>query len=388
MPNRRTATATPVPTPTPTGTELTKTDKEDLATARFAAVPQKSTAATGTREKDTSKEGKRKRRSGSPFSYYDVPMLQPPVWKWEIATYFFLGGLSAGAYMLARVAARFGGKRYKDVTNAGTAIAAAAFVPCAPLLIHDLGDRMRFLYMLRVFKPQSPMNLGSWVLTGYSATLSLAAINQWRKASKEGQALSATLPEPLVQVADGVVETVIDGAGLPLAILLAGYTGVLLSTTATPIWARNPWLGALFSASAVASGAEAIDLALQIASPHAEESPACRPIRQIAQVAKAAEAVAMVGYLNEAGNHAKPITEGKYANWHRYGAIGLGLVVSTACALAPIKNPKTRRALRIGGAIAGLAGGFALRWALTQGGRESPSSELSNKSDKDNSDSK
>ena len=41
----------------------------------------------------------KKRQSATPKSYYDVPMLKPPVWKWEIATYFFLGGLSAGAYM-------------------------------------------------------------------------------------------------------------------------------------------------------------------------------------------------------------------------------------------------------------------------------------------------
>ena len=39
-------------------------------------------------------------------SYYDVSMLKPPVWESDIALYFFLGGLSAGAYLLSRAAER------------------------------------------------------------------------------------------------------------------------------------------------------------------------------------------------------------------------------------------------------------------------------------------
>lgn len=304
-------------------------------------------------------------------TYYDVPMLKPSVWKWEIAIYFFLGGLSAGAFLLARLAARFGGKRYADVTDAGTAIAATTFLPCAPLLIHDLGDPKRFLYMLRVFKPQSPMSLGSWVLTGYGATVTLTVLNRWRRATKQGEKLSELLPKQVVATGDGVVEAVIDGAGLPLALLLAGYTGVLLSTTATPIWTRKIWLGALFSASAVATGAEAIELALEATDPCADQRASHLPLKQIQQAAKLAETIAMVGYLKEAGSLANPITRGRYAAWHHIGTVGLGLVTSTLCGMIPVKSSRTRRALRIGGAVAGLAGGFALRWAMTHAGQES-----------------
>ena len=314
----------------------------------------------------------RKRDEPRP-SYYDVPMLKPPVWKWEIASYFFLGGLSAGAYVLARMAARFGGKKYQDVTDIGTAIAAAAFLPCPPLLIHDLGDPKRFHYMLRVFKPKSPMNLGSWVLTGYGATLTLAALNQWRKGSRKGQEISAFLPSSLVNIASGATDVVADGLGVPLALLLAGYTSVLLSTSSTPLWTRKVWLGAVFSSSAIASGAEAINLAREIRAPQAEPSSGIDPVRAIAAVARVTEAVAIAGYLKETGELAEPITKGKYSPLFKYGAIGAGLVLATACDLLPVKNPKTKRALRIAGAVAGLAGGFALRWAITLGGHPSGS---------------
>jgi hypothetical protein len=112
-------------------------------------------------------------------SYYDISMLKPPTWGWEIASYFFLGGLSAGSYLLARMADRFGGQRSREVTKVGTTVAALAVAPCAPLLIADLGDPARFHHMLRVFKPWSPMNLGAWTLTGYSGAAALALLREW-----------------------------------------------------------------------------------------------------------------------------------------------------------------------------------------------------------------
>ena len=297
----------------------------------------------------------KKRQAETPKSYYDVPMLKPPVWQWEIATYFFLGGLSAGAYCIARTASRFGGKKYQDITRAGTLIAAAAFAPCPPLLIRDLGDKTRFHYMLRVFKPKSPMNLGSWVLSGYGAFVTLATLNERRKASGNSSL-------------DTVIDGALDGGGVPLALLLAGYTGVLLSTSSTPLWARKNWLGALFSASAISTGASAIELALQAGSPDAEAKPSHAPLKTIETAAKVVEAVTLAGYLAEAGKLAAPITKGKYAPHLWGGAVGAGLVGSALLGAIPVKNPKTRRALRITGAVAGVAGGLALRWAISQGG--------------------
>ena len=36
-------------------------------------------------------------------------------------------------------------------------------------LVHDLGRPERFLNMLRVVKLTSPMSVGTWILSGYSA---------------------------------------------------------------------------------------------------------------------------------------------------------------------------------------------------------------------------
>ena len=311
-------------------------------------------------------EPRRRRQEDRPApSYYDVPMLKPPVWTWEIAAYFFLGGMSGGSYALARMADRFGGGRYPEITRVGTAVAVSAFLPCTPLLIADLGDPKRFHMMMRVFKPKSPMNLGAWTLAAFGGVLTLSALNEWRKATQRGR------PSASMKVASAAVDVIGDVAGVPLGLLLAGYTGVLLSTTSTPLWARNSWLGPLFSASAVSSGATAIRLVLESQKPTFRNRRAKKPMEQIGMAAKVAEAVTLGGFLVAAGELAKPVTKGKYAPHLWGGAVGAGLVLSTVLESLPVKSEKTRRWLRIGGAVAGLAGGLALRWAISQGGHES-----------------
>ncbi|MYR89199.1 polysulfide reductase, partial [Streptomyces sp. SID685] len=52
--------------------------------------------------------------------------------------------------------------------------AAGAISLSLAALVHDLGRPTRFLNMLRVFKPTSPMSVGSWILVGY-APLTMAA---------------------------------------------------------------------------------------------------------------------------------------------------------------------------------------------------------------------
>jgi formate-dependent nitrite reductase membrane component NrfD len=154
---------------------------------------------------------------------------------------------------------------------------------------------------------------------------------------------------------------------------LAGYTGVLLSTTSTPIWTRNKWLGPLFSAGALSTGVSAINLAREASDPKAEKRPAHRPMQQLEGAAHLAELAALGGFLASAGGLAAPVTRGEYAPHLWGGAVGVGLLLPMLLERVPVGSKKTRRWLRIAGAVAGLAGGFALRWAITQAGHPSGS---------------
>lgn len=301
-------------------------------------------------------------------SYYDVSMLQPPVWEGHlIAPYFFLGGLAGGAFLMSRVAEWAGGDEYRDVTRAGSTIALLATLPCAPLLIADLGDATRFHHMLRVFKPQSPMNLGAWTLTGFSAVAAASVFREWRRGKAGAPQAGAG------RAIDRSLTLVMDAAGVPLALLMTCYTGVLLSGSAVPTWCKNKWLAPLFASSAIGNGAGAISLALQFLRRHnwlSRQTPGERALKQIDTVAHVAETIFLVQYLASLGKLNKPLTVGKQKRW-----IGASVASNVASELLKYLPPsgKPRRTSEMAAACVGLAGGLLLKYAIVEAGRASAS---------------
>src|SRR5919201_4605382 len=108
-------------------------------------------------------------------AYSGVPILAQPTWRHEIAAYFYLGGISSGAFVLGSLARLAGGERQLRVSRTAQYVSFATMLPCAPLLIADLGRPALFHHMLRIFKPSSPMNLGAWTLTAHGAISTITA---------------------------------------------------------------------------------------------------------------------------------------------------------------------------------------------------------------------
>ena len=108
-------------------------------------------------------------------SYYGKPVLNAPVWKApDIAGYFFLGGLSGAASVLGACASV---TRRPALAKASKVGAFASISLGLVGLVHDLGRPSRFVNMLRVFKPTSPMSVGSWALAGYGPAAGAAALS-------------------------------------------------------------------------------------------------------------------------------------------------------------------------------------------------------------------
>lgn len=194
-------------------------------------------------------------------SYYGRPVLKPPVWEWRIPAYFFTGGLSAGAALLAAGADLTGRPALRAAGRLGgfAALGASGY-----LLVSDLGRPERFHHMLRVAKPTSPMSVGTWLLTAYAPGSALAAAAEVLPA-----AVRDTLPGRLLRAAARP-------AGLSAALLapgVASYTAVLLSQTAVPAWHEAyRELPFVFTGSA-AAGAGGFGMLL---TPVAQAAPARR----------------------------------------------------------------------------------------------------------------
>src|SRR5712691_7104647 len=98
--------------------------------------------------------------------YYGQPVVKPPVWTWEIPLYFFVGSLSGMSAVIASAAIVF---HHVDLARAAMWLAAIGVILSSILLIMDLGRPRLFINMLRVFKHQSAMSMGVWILVMFSA---------------------------------------------------------------------------------------------------------------------------------------------------------------------------------------------------------------------------
>ncbi len=272
-------------------------------------------------------------------SYYGRPVIKEPVWKTpDVPGYLFLGGL-AGASSVLAASARLSG--YHELARVAKISALGAISLSAVALIHDLGRPQRFANMLRVFKPSSPMSVGSWLLSAYGPVVGAAALSD----------VTGILPQA------GFAATL--GAGL-LGPTIATYTAALICDTAVPGWHAGyremPYLFA-GSASGAAGGLGLLTL------PLAEVAPA----RTLATLGASAELVAKRQLLKRLAS-----TEGQsLAEPYETGTPGQLLHAAEILTVAGLAGAVLGRRSRVVSALAGaslLAASALTRFGVFEAG--------------------
>jgi len=256
--------------------------------------------------------------------YYGHPIVRPPVWKQEIGWYLFTGGLAGGSSALA-LAARMTGNR--PLARSTTLTAAAAVTASPALLIKDLGRPERFINMLRVVKPTSPMNVGTWILTAAGTAAGTAAACE----------VTGVLPR-VRGVAQGL-------AGL-LGPALATYTAVLVSDTAVPVWheARRELPLVFASGAAASAGAAAVILT---------PASAAGPARRMMLAGAAGELGTTIVMERRLGDLGEPYHTGKAGAFAR--AAKAATAAGTALGVVAGRRPflgRVAAGLVMGGAVA------------------------------------
>jgi hypothetical protein len=182
--------------------------------------------------------------------YYGQPVVRPPVWTWEIPIYFFVGGAGGMSAVIALGALLF---QHVDVARTAMWIAAVASVLSPVLLILDLGRPHLFINMLRVFKPQSAMSMGVWILAGFGMCVVPGLI----VLELQTFHLFAGAIDQILRVATGIL---MFGSAM-FGMLLATYTGVLIGATAIPAWfLHHKLLPIHFGAAGLGSAAALLEL--------------------------------------------------------------------------------------------------------------------------------
>jgi hypothetical protein len=192
--------------------------------------------------------------AGAPFpkanaqvGYYGVPLLKEPQWNPEVPLYFFVGGAAGASAVIANSASWLSDD--PELVRSARWVAAAGGALSSALLIMDLGKPSRFLNMLRVFKPQSPMSMGAWALSTFSTFSAASAF-----ANLMRQKLGDSIPVSILENAAG---TLAAATGL----VMSSYTGVLIGATVIPVWNQNAGtLPIHFAASGMNSAVSLLEL--------------------------------------------------------------------------------------------------------------------------------
>ena len=177
--------------------------------------------------------------SGGQSGYANMPVTKVPGWHGIIAWDALLNGLATGLFLAAAVSELAAPAVFIRVAKVAYPVALVLLLVDLALLVSDLGDPLRFHHMLRVFKPRSPMSVGTWCLVIFSLPLTAAA----------GLSLLSEIGidfEWARKVA--VVVGLLPGFGS------AAYKGVLLSTNAQPGWKDARWMGGYLTNSALLMG--------------------------------------------------------------------------------------------------------------------------------------
>lgn len=236
------------------------------------------------------------------------PYVVDPHWHDYIVWYFFLGGIAAGALLSASFATLFGDESDRRASRGADYLALPLVAICGVLLVVDLGRPERFWHMLiasetwrPMFKPWSPMSLGSWGLSAFGAFAAAAfggvlvedgwigsawrdRVTSWRRGSA-GRALAA--------------------GGAVSAAFLGSYTGSLLSATNQPGWSDSTWLGALFLASAVSTGTAMLILVARGRLRDVGHSAVAR-LERLDLFAIGLEVLMLIGFAWSLGGAARP----------------------------------------------------------------------------------
>jgi hypothetical protein len=280
--------------------------------------------------------------------YYELPLLKEPSWTWEIPLYFFIGGAAGTASVIAGVAQMTGAspKLVRDARR--LSIAGAILSPA--LLISDLGRPERFLAMLRVFKPQSPMSVGVWILMGFSVGTTAANAGAWMRARSMFPALAAML------------QKLGDVGALLFGLPFASYTGVLIGATVIPTWNCN---ASLLPGHFLASGLGASVGMLELAG---NDEPALQWLGLGTAVAETAVGAKIELQDNPAE---EPLKRGPSGLMIRLGGVLSGPIPLALRAASLFMKPKHAIKLRKYAAVSAVVGSAVTRAAWIYAGHVS-----------------
>lgn len=169
---------------------------------------------------------------------YEMPLGIP------IAIYFYMTGLSAGSFIISTMAYGFGMVKFKPLGKIGVTLAILLLI-FAPLnLMIDLEQPFRFWELFYYINLTSAISWGSFLLTLYPINCLIYGFFMFKGDMKRTKFFGLL--------------------GIPLALLVHGYTGFILALAKARILWNTALMPVIFLVSAMVSGIAMMILVLII----------------------------------------------------------------------------------------------------------------------------
>lgn len=302
------------------------------------------------------------------------------VWGWQPALYLFLGGMGAGAFVVAALLYFLDRQSNRKTICIASWAATACLVAGLLLLLSELTNPLRGMLLWQSFSNgTSWMTFGAWVVFAAVIVFGLMAVlstEQWVKpVSKKWKGYPK---------ARNRMRSVLAVVGIALGLCVAVYTGILLmSVPGVPLW-NTLLLPCLFTVSALDTGAALVEIVAVAPKRAVLSNKTHRLLEASVVVLVVLEVVVLAAFLATmqgsdlttatgatAAASARLLAQGMLAPffWLLVGACGLALPLAMAIAgMVLRKRRKSGRTVMLVGAAGALVGGCALRFLVLMAG--------------------
>ncbi len=151
-----------------------------------------------------------------------------------IATYFYLTGLSAGSFIISTLAYGFGMLKFKPLGKIGVVMATCLLMIAPMILLIDLEQPFRFWHLIIYLRITSPITWGTFLLSLYPMNCMVYGYFMFKGDLRRTKIF-------------GLI-------GIPLALLVHGYTGFILALGKARVLWNTAIMPPIFLVSAMVSG--------------------------------------------------------------------------------------------------------------------------------------
>jgi len=310
------------------------------------------------------------------------------VWEWLPAIYLFLGGLGAGAFLVAATL-EFSGKRYEfdfcPPTLVGAILPGPLVALGTVLLIFDLGaglrEPWRIFYMFTHFS--SVMTWGIWIL---SVFIPLALVYGFLEVMDTYPLVWERMTKRLAllqRLSVRRIKRIVAAVGAVFAVATALYTGLLLSAVgpAIPFWSTSvlpflpiPMMPLLFLVSAISTGIGlTVDLSGTLALPDMQKRFRRLPLIHLALIGIEAVLLGLLLFTafvegGAAAQAARDIAMGPHSLVFWILIVLVGFVFPLAVHAYTLGLGRHPRLLHLGAGIGIVVAGLILRYVVLVSG--------------------